>query len=178
MIDHPELVAVYEQNRSLFVNFASSTLGRATDAEDIVQQAYVAVARRMGAIEDVRRYFYTAIRNMCLDALRRQKKIRQVSLADLDETSSPDQSLKAPTQLTTDITPVEIANRGDHQNIVRRAIQQLEANPRSVVELAYFQDLPHSEIAKIIGISEGNSRKILSRALQELRVHLAPFIKA
>lgn len=49
------------------------------------------------------------------------------------------------------------------------AIRRLRPERRAVVVLRYWEDLPHGEIAEILGCTVSNVRSRLHRALADLR---------
>jgi len=67
-----------------------------------------------------------------------------------------------------DPTPSQDAMAHERAEEIVRAIERLPPDMRRVVELARFERRSHSEIAAALGISEENSRKLLSRALARL----------
>ena len=56
---------------------------------------------------------------------------------------------------------------------IREALGGLSADHRQVVVLRYFADLTVPELAEAIGVREGTVKSRLSRALGQLREHLA-----
>ena len=58
--------------------------------------------------------------------------------------------------------------RREELQIVERAFSQLEEAQRQIIMLARIEGLSHKEIAVRLGISESNSRVLLSRALARL----------
>ena len=56
---------------------------------------------------------------------------------------------------------------------VLRAVAELSLQQRTVTYLAYWQDLPVSEIADTLAISEGAVRRHLARARSKLRRSLS-----
>lgn len=56
---------------------------------------------------------------------------------------------------------------------VRQAIQALPQRYRQVIELAFFENLPYSEIARRLGMAEGTVKTQISRARDRLRKQLA-----
>ncbi|CAN5708988.1 hypothetical protein BH23CHL2_BH23CHL2_30310 [soil metagenome] len=62
----------------------------------------------------------------------------------------------------------EWAERTDEIERVRRAVGRLADSHREVVTLRYVADLPISEIASVLGISEAAVKMRLQRALQNI----------
>jgi RNA polymerase sigma-70 factor (ECF subfamily) len=65
-------------------------------------------------------------------------------------------------------TPSRAAADREEQARFLVALAQLPPEQRQVVEWAHLEGLPHQEIARRLGVSEANSRMILSRALARL----------
>ncbi len=65
-------------------------------------------------------------------------------------------------------TPSRSAMDREEQARFLAAMAQLPHEQRQVVEWAHLEGLPHKEIARRLGISEPNSRMLLSRALARL----------
>jgi RNA polymerase sigma-70 factor (ECF subfamily) len=65
-------------------------------------------------------------------------------------------------------TPSQVALQREELERLERAFAGLAPAQREIIELAHFQDRPHSEIAAQLSISEAHSRVLLSRALARL----------
>ncbi|HEX5050449.1 MAG TPA: sigma-70 family RNA polymerase sigma factor [Planctomycetota bacterium] len=65
-------------------------------------------------------------------------------------------------------TPSAAAQQREELERLHRAFDALPADQRRLIELAHFQQRPHAEIAALLGITETNSRVMLTRALARL----------
>jgi RNA polymerase sigma factor (sigma-70 family) len=65
-------------------------------------------------------------------------------------------------------TPSQAAALNEEVERLRVALSKLPQNYREVIHLAHVEGLSHKEIAERLGISEANSRVLLSRALARL----------
>jgi len=63
---------------------------------------------------------------------------------------------------------VELEAGGSDADAVRAAVLQLPARQRAVVVLHYLDDLPVSEVAAVLGCSEGTVKTHLHRARRAL----------
>ena len=59
-----------------------------------------------------------------------------------------------------------------NRNRIAKALKALPETQRAIVIYRYFQDKSTQETAEIVGISEGNVRTQLSRALSKMRIVL------
>ena len=124
---------------------------RAT-AEDVVQDAFVAVDSRWSSLDRPGAYLRTCVINGCRAVLRRERTERR-----LRPRMAEPASVEAPTHL------IEL----------RSALDRLNERQRAVVVLRYFADLPDTEIAQILDCRESTVRSIASRSLAILRKELA-----
>lgn len=70
--------------------------------------------------------------------------------------------------------PAAALLRTEQAQRVRTAIAQLPAKQQATLVLRVYQELPHEEIARILGTSVGASKANLFHALAKLRVLLKP----
>jgi RNA polymerase sigma factor (sigma-70 family) len=94
------------------------------------------------------------------DAGRRQAR-REQPLEELADS-------RGETPLGVSRTPSQSAAEREERLRFLKALQQLPEAQRRVVEWAHFEGLAHKEIAQRLGVTEANSRMMLSRALAEL----------
>ena len=60
-------------------------------------------------------------------------------------------------------------------SIIRKAVAKLPENLRSVFVMREVEGLPHSEISKILNLSEANVRIQLHRAKKQLQKLISPY---
>ncbi|MDP7476948.1 MAG: RNA polymerase sigma factor [Candidatus Peribacteraceae bacterium] len=82
-------------------------------------------------------------------------------------------------EMTDAFEDVNVLNRADTKvgrddmlRIVNDAIEHLPERYREVLLLSFMAELPHSEIARVLRITEGAVRILKHRALKKLEVHL------
>ncbi len=71
-------------------------------------------------------------------------------------------------ELSSQGTPSQAVAMQEEIERLRQALAKLPENYRQVIQCAYVDGLSHKEIAGTLGISEANSRVLLSRALARL----------
>ena len=75
------------------------------------------------------------------------------------------------------ITPEKSTEASMIQEHIRRALDQLTPQERSVFVLRHYHDLPLKEIARSMEIAEGTVKSYLFRALRRLQRELAFYKK-
>jgi RNA polymerase sigma-70 factor (ECF subfamily) len=138
-------------------------------ADELAQEALLAVWSK-AALFDPRSvgaaaWIFTIARNLRIDALRRQKRTPTNNTADvelefqLDEGPPPDAGILA----------------GQIEGRVRDAISALPDDQLRVIELSFFQEKAHAEIAGALGIPLGTVKSRLRLAMARLRSLLDDF---
>jgi RNA polymerase sigma factor (sigma-70 family) len=97
-----------------------------------------------------------------------------MSLDDMDSGVQNDPDF---IEATTGGDPRQDANIAELQQRLNEALQKLSHEHRAVVTMFDIQGMPHAEIAKILGISEGTVRSRLFYAHRQLQNYLEEFIK-
>jgi RNA polymerase sigma-70 factor (family 1) len=144
--------------------FATRMTGDASLAEDLVQEACLNCwkARMTFTNEQVAKsYLYTSVRNACLNHERHLKVVKKHEDSAL-------QPAAAAEGIIEDIVRAEVMGE------VHAAIEGLPEGCRTVLKLAFFNNLKNDEIAEQLGISVNTVKTQKARALQLLRFRLDP----
>ncbi len=137
--------------------------GSATDAEDITQETFIRVFRRLktfNGTSSLGAWIKRIAVNTSLNHLRGQRQV--TALEDAPEPSSPAD--------TRELFPSE----GLTVERIHRAIQQLPDGSRTVLSLHLLEGYQHKEIAGILGITESTSKSQYHRAKKLLQGILEP----
>ena len=145
------------------------------DTDDLLQDVWAKVYRSIGGFRG-QSQFYTWVHsiaaNTTINFLKKRGRRWTMSLDDLDNGILQDKEF---TELQAASTPVRDADLGELQRKINEAIQQLTPDHRAVVTMFDIQGMPHAEIAKILGISEGTVRSRLFYAHRQLQNFLTEF---
>jgi len=166
-----ELVHRYE--RELF-SYLRRYLGNAEMAEDAFQQTFLQVHLKCGQYEEgrkVRPWLYTVATNQAIDAQRRNRRHRMVSLDrrhSMDGSDDDDGGTLMNLLDSQDTDPVEQFSLEEDSQAVRDAIDQLPEPLRRVVLLVYFQGLKYREAAEVLSIPVGTVKSRLHTAVARL----------
>ena len=149
---HADITAVFQNERHGLVRMATLMIGSGALAEEIVQDAFVAVEPRWSELERPGAYLRTSVVNGCAQALRRRDAERRAL-----QSRARDEDLVLPVRL------IEL----------RAALDKLGDRQRIVIVMRYFVDIHDDEIAEILGIQPSSVRSITRRALKVLRKELS-----
>ncbi len=157
---------VLERHADAAFSLAYRICGRRAVAEDIVQDALLAVWRSGGRYDrtrgSVRTWTLGIVHNRAVDALRRSgvHERRRASDEGIEETLEADE--RTDTQAIENSTSLEI----------RGAIGELPSEQRRVIELAYFGGFTHAEIASMLDAPIGTVKGRMRLGLHKLRDQL------
>jgi RNA polymerase sigma-70 factor (ECF subfamily) len=145
------------------------------DTNDLLQEVWAKAYRAVKGFRG-QSSFYTWLHsiavNMTINFVKKRGRRHHMSLDDIDSGIQHDKEFL---ELTATSTPVREANLGELQKRLNEALQKLSADHRAVVTMFDIQGMPHAEIAKILGISEGTVRSRLFYAHRQLQNFLTDF---
>lgn len=157
-----DLAALVETYSKLLFRVAHSVLRSQTEAEDVVQDAFLRVLEHrhsLPAVRDLRVWLVRIAWNLAID---RRRRIRP---GQFDEGFV--QTLAAQTQ------PADAAlDEARRMALVLREIERLPKTERHVLLLAAIDEMQTPEIAQVLGRSESAVRALLFRARARLRRRL------
>jgi RNA polymerase sigma-70 factor (ECF subfamily) len=164
-----ELVRRWE--RRIFA-LAYGILGREEDARDATQETFVAAFRNLGAFRGeakVSSWLHRIAVNQCITRQRRARVRGETSLeAQVEEGG-------VQFAATDDVNPAADAEGRERTAAVRRAVNALPPELRSVVVMKEFEDLTFQEIADALGVPLSTVKSRLYTALKQLRLRLEKY---
>jgi RNA polymerase sigma-70 factor (ECF subfamily) len=156
--DQKALGEFYDRYAGLANGLALRILRDGTEAEDVVQEVFVQIWRQAGRYDAARgtpeAWVCTIARTRALDRLRRRASRRE------------DPQAAAPEPGGRPHTEEALA--------VRKALDVLPDEQRRALELAYYEGLTQSEIARQLGEPLGTVKTRIRSAMIRLREALGP----
>jgi RNA polymerase sigma-70 factor (ECF subfamily) len=145
------------------------------DTEDLLQEvftkAYSSLAKFKGNSSFYTWVYRIAI-NRTINFLKKRKKKQALSLDNVEGGIERD---PAYVELSSRESQVRDVGIGELQEKLNEALLTLSEKHRAVVVLHDIQGIPHNEIARMLGVSEGTLRSRLFYARQQLQTELAEF---
>jgi len=158
--DDGSLRAAYDRYSALVFRIARSALAVAADAEDVTQATFVSAWQARGTFDPDRgslgHWLIGIVRRRTIDRLRVLQRERRDQDAVARALDGPDPGTAA---VDTVIAQVVIAD----------ALAQLPEQQRQVLQLAFFDDLTHQQVASLTGLPLGTVKSHLRRGLAQLR---------
>ena len=139
-------------------------VGTHEDASDLAQDVFVRAYRALGTFKGqsaLGTWLYRIGVNVCLNR-KALKTPRFAPLPDLDQHAAPAEPADAAVE------------RAEQAKEVRAAIARLPPKQRATLILRTYHELPHEEIARILGSSVGAAKANFFHALANLKKLLEP----
>ena len=151
-----DVPALYQQHWRSMVRLAVLLVDDLASAEDVVQDAFVALHRRSEALRDPNAaiaYVRTSVVNLSRSVIRRRQTARRhLRVAEPEATPPADH---------------DVLLRDEHRAALV-AVHDLPSRQREVLVLRYWADLSERQIAQTLGISAGSVKSAASRGMAAL----------
>ena len=157
----------------LVYNMTSNREDTADLLQDIFAKAYRSLLRFLGK-SSFYTWIYSIAVNMTLNFLKKRGRRVILSLDDVDSGIQNDPDF---IKVTTGHSPLRDGGLHELQKRLNEAMMKLSEDHRTVVTLYDIQGLQHSDISKILGVSEGTVRSRLFYAHRQLQTYLDDFVK-
>jgi RNA polymerase sigma-70 factor (ECF subfamily) len=145
------------------------------DAEDLVQEAFLRAYRFFDSYKpgtQIRAWLFRILRNTFINSYR-AAKVRPESV-DFEKIEAVYESLatQASQAQNPQLSPEDQVMHGDMDETVQAALDELPEEYRSVVMLAFVEDLSYKEIAEALTIPVGTVMSRLHRGRKHLQTAL------
>lgn len=162
----------YCRNRRRYCHFAMGFVHNADAAEEIVSETFTRLLEKHKEVECFDSYFYSALKNNCLEWLRKQVRhyeirneiydksyrLRQYDVASLDA-----------------FDPNQIFSN-EIRDITIRQLKLLPSRTRNIFLDSHFNSLNHEEIAVKYGVTKITVKREIMAAVKSLRSVLKDYL--
>lgn len=163
--DEAAFECVMRRNNAALYRVARAILKNEADAEDVLQESYLAAYRHMGEFRAEAKLSTWLTRIVVNQALgRRRSRDRAGTVVPFSEPEELDQADSSPEQSTT---------RAEFRRLLERKIEALPLAFRTVYVLRDIDELSGAETAECLSITEATVRSRLFRARGLLRESLS-----
>lgn len=156
--DSNALTMLIEENWRKVFNFCWRMLGNREDAEEAVQQTFIAVFRNIKKFRgesSLKTWLFSIALNECRMSKRRRNP--NVSIAVLEGAAAEDGN------------PEDEASGREHATLLRTALARLPLKQRAVITLRINEELSFREIADALGCSENSAKVNFQHGINRLK---------
>jgi RNA polymerase sigma-70 factor (ECF subfamily) len=161
--DESAFAQLYDRFSAGLYSMAVKIMSNEADAQDAVQDAFAHIWRKAATYDRGRSSGFTwavmVLRNKAIDRIRlRQRAARVVEKATAEFSNEPG----------LDDSSVAAVALNDQRKRVQTALAKIDEEQKRAIELAFFQDLTHEQIAARLEAPLGTVKARIRRGLQRL----------
>ena len=160
---------LYDRLSSPLYSLAVRMLGDSSEAQDAFQEVFLQIWRRAAAYDaEQSTVFSWAVlmtRSRVIDRLRARNRRLRVVATSIDD----DRAEIAPAPVPSAESASDTIGRNEEARRVRSTLNTLPAEQREAIELSFFSELTHHEIASQLGQPLGTIKARIRRGLLKLR---------
>ena len=163
-----ELVSRYENE---LYNYLRRFLGDGTLAEDVFQATFLQVHLKCELFESGRKFrpwLYTIATNQAIDAQRRNRRHRRLSLDQMHSASGEEMGSLLEVVTSSEAGPFESVASRERAEWVRDAVSNLPDPLQNAVKLVYFRGMKYRDAAKLMSVPVGTVKSRLHAAIGRL----------
>lgn len=139
-------------------------------AEDYTQEVFIRIIRNRTSFNpsmNFSSWLYTIARNFCLNQIRDNKNFLEIQLNEEINIKTAGAMKNAS----------ELMENQELETVIQHAISSLPENLKVIFVMREIEGFPHSQIAEILNIKEGNVRTLLHRAKKTLKKAISPYLE-
>jgi len=174
---HPAFDDLYKKYQNAVFGFAYYLTQNRGDAEDLFQEAWLRVAKKMPAevnMKSIKAWIFTIVANLHRDELRK-KRVRRLFLLQKAVSLEKENTIFP----VLPDRPVSVNSDEAFQTNMGRDIAQalamLPDRQRRIFVLKEIADFKQAEISDILGIPLGTVKSLMHRAVKRLRLELSKY---
>lgn len=150
--------------RAKVFTFVDSFIHSKADAEEIVQETFLAIWQnrdKLLKVEHPRNYIYTIARNKTYDYLakisRSEQAIHNAWINTLDSLNNVEDKI----------------NLKESSKLVETILQTLSAQKQEIFNMSRHQYMSHEEIAEVMGLSKSRVKNVIVEVLKHLKYYMS-----
>ncbi len=167
--DQAAFSALYDRLSGPLYSLAIKMLGDAAEAEDALQEVCLQIWRRAAAYDPAQSSVFSwavlLTRGKVIDRLRARGRRLRVVVASNEDEDNPVGTPDASTGTST----ADTVNKNEEAVRVRSVLESLPPEQREAIEMAFFSDLTHHDIAERLNQPLGTIKARIRRGLLRLR---------
>jgi RNA polymerase sigma-70 factor (ECF subfamily) len=161
---HQAFSVLVRRHTSRFFATAYNLSGNASEAEDLVQEAFLKIWHRPSIWKNDKgakftTWFYRILVNMNIDELRKKKRMTGDQALEFmaDKSDSPEQQVAL----------------NEEQIMIERALESLPERQRTALNLCFYEGASNAQAAEIMGVKVKALESLLMRAKAGLKEFFA-----
>ena len=150
-------------------------------AEDLAQEVFMRVFRARKSYEPGAKFstwLFTIANNVASNALRTRSRRKEVSVSTTQSGSVNLTGMESLAKAKSGLMPTRQLDNAEISEVMRMSIQSLSERQRVALLLSKFEGMSYVDIAATMGLSVQAIKSLLSRARNNLREMLEPYLNS
>jgi len=174
---HPAFDNLYKKYQNAVFGFAYYLTQNRGDAEDLFQEAWLRVAKKMPDkvnMKSIKAWIFTIVANLHRDELRK-KRVRRIFLLKKAVSLEKENTIfRIMPEKSVSVNSDE-ALQTNMGSDISQALAKLPDRQRRIFVLKEIADFKQAEISDILGIPIGTVKSLMHRAVKRLRLELSKY---
>lgn len=162
-----ETTTLYVEHRGSLVDYATGIVGSRTQAEELVQEAWLRFdeVARQRFLDEPLGYLYRIVRNLALDGRRKAARESRVFAPQADRATVEEHPSTSPSPEAHSLHREQLA-------ILNEALAELPERTRIALRMYRLEDARLKDIATHLGISIGLAHKLIVQGVRHCQKRL------
>ena len=172
---------IVEKYQARLVGLLGHMISNRDQAEDLAQEVFMRVYRARESYVPGAKFstwLFTIAHNVASNAIRKLSRRREVNLSTSPNSKIPVRPLDVMAKAKSGVMPSRLVDRKEMTVIVQQAIQTLNERQKMALLLSKFEGMSYQEIADTMQLSTQAVKSLLSRARNNLRLELEPYLES
>jgi RNA polymerase sigma-70 factor, ECF subfamily len=159
--------------------FCLRMLNNVDEAEELTQDVFIKLYRNLKRFRGESRFntwLFQIARNLTLNKLKYLKRRHYFTSQSLDRPPAATENLPGRELQSPEKDTARLYEDFELQTLIRRAIDALSPENKTLILLRDMEGLSYAEVAEITGLNEGTVKSRLHRARMELKKTLEPHL--
>lgn len=151
---------IHGQLHPVLYRYAFVMLGDEDLAQDVVQEVFIRIwykKENIGALQNVRAFFFTALRRRALNQLRGLRSLQILPPGEPDIEFSPEDVM------------IGQEEQSALQGRLSQYLNQLPKRQKEVIFLRFYEELPYTDVAAIMKVNYQSVINLAHKAITQLR---------
>ena len=173
-----ELVEKYQ---SRLVGILTHLVSDRETAQDLAQDVFLRVYRARERYQPTAKFstwLFTITHNVASNSLRKTSRRKEINLVSSPSGSMPVRPLESMAKEKSGMMPARQLLRTEMEDVMLAAIEQLGERQRTATMLSKFEGMSYLEIGETMGLTTQAVKSLLSRARNNLKEILRPYLES
>ena len=172
--------SLVEKYQARLVGILGHMTSNRDQAEDLAQEVFMRVYRARESYVPGAKFstwLFTIAHNVASNAIRKKSRNKEVNLSTTPDAKTPERPLDRMAKEKSGLMPSRQVDRKEITVIVQKAIENLNERQKMALLLSKFEGMSYIEIAQTMGLTSQAVKSLLSRARNNLREALEPYLE-